>query len=358
MTEPLDDSIDRPAEIRSGEGLDIARLGHVLQERLNLDGEIEILQFPSGYSNLTYLLQIGATDLVLRRPPFGSKPKSGHDMQREFTVLSALHGSFPYCPEPLVYCDDESIIGCPFYVMERLQGIIIRRDVPPSLGLEPADIRKIFDRVIDVHAELHAVDYRAVGLGDFGNPEGYVERQTAGWSKRYRRARTPDVPDGEKLMGWLEENRPADTGSGCIVHNDFRLDNVVLDPGNPMEVIGVLDWEMAAIGDPLMDLGASLAYWIEMGDPAAFQAMRIMPTNVEGAPTRAEVVARYAARSGLEIGDFSFYYCYGLFRLAVIVQQIYYRSYHGQTEDPRFKQFNHWVGGLIGAAEAVAHGKG
>ena len=353
MTGIQDGAIDEPTGVRSGEGLDLNRLGPFLQESLDLGGEVRILQFPSGYSNLTYLLRIGDTDLVLRRPPFGSKPRSGHDMRREFTVLSALHGSFPYCPEPLLFCDDESIIGCPFYLMERLEGIIIRREVPPALGLEPADVRRIFERVIDVHAELHAVDYRAVGLGDFGNPEGYVERQIAGWSRRYRRARTPDVPDGKELMGWLEENTPADTGSGCIVHNDFRLDNVVLDPENPFNVIGVLDWEMAAIGDPLMDLGASLAYWVEKTDPAGFQAMRIMPTNVEGAPTRAEVVARYAAKSGLKIDNFTFYYCYGLFRLAVIIQQIYFRSYHGETGDPRFKNFNHWVAALIGAADAV-----
>ena len=204
--------------------------------------------------------------------------------------------------------------------------------------MSPSDVGGIFDRVVDVHVELHSVDFRAVGLEDFGKPEGYVERQVAGWSDRYRRARTPDVPDCEGIMAWLEENRPPDSGPGCIVHNDFRLDNVVLDPTDPMRVVGVLDWEMATLGDPLMDLGASLAYWVEQGDPEGFQAMRMMPTNADGAPTRAEVVARYAAKSGLEVGDFSFYYCYGLFRLAGIVQQIYYRSYHGQTEDPRFQK--------------------
>jgi aminoglycoside phosphotransferase (APT) family kinase protein len=353
-TTGMNSAIDRPTEVRSGETLDIDRLGPFLQSTLNLEGEVEVLQYPSGFSNLTYMLMIGDTEIVLRRPPFGSKPKSCHDMKREHDVLAALHGSFPYCPKPLVYCEDESIIGSPFYVMERIEGIIVRRDFPSGLTLSPAEVRALFDRVVDVHVELHSVDWRSVGLEGFGKPEGYVERQVAGWSGRYRRARTPDVPDCEGIMTWLEENRPPDSGPGCIVHNDFRLDNVVLDGADPMRVVGVLDWEMATLGDPLMDLGASLAYWVEQGDSAGFQAMRMMPTNADGAPTRVEVVARYAAKSGLDIGDFSFYYCYGLFRLAVIVQQIYYRSYHGQTEDPRFRNMNLWVGGLAAAAGAVA----
>ena len=348
--------IDKPIAVRPGETLDLTRLGPFLQKALNLEGEVEVLQYPSGFSNLTYMLKVGDNEIVLRRPPFGSKPKSGHDMKREHDVQTALHGSFPYCPKPLAFSDDESILGSPFYVMEKIEGIIVRRDFPPGLSLSPGDVRALFDRVVDVHVELHSVDYRAVGLEDFGKPEGYVERQVAGWSDRYRRARTPDVPDCEGIMAWLEANRPPDSGPGCIVHNDFRLDNVVLDPTDPMRVVGVLDWEMATLGDPLMDLGASLAYWVEQGDPEGFQAMRMMPTNADGAPTRAEVVARYAAKSGLEVGDFSCYYCYGLFRLAGIVQQIYYRSYHGQTEDPRFRNLNLWVGGLAAAAQAVAEG--
>jgi aminoglycoside phosphotransferase (APT) family kinase protein len=237
--------------------------------------------------------------------------------------------------------------------MERMVGIIVRRDFPTELGLLPDEIGAIFQRVADVHAELHAIDPGEVGLADFGKPRGYVERQVKGWSDRYRRARTPDVPDCEEIMAWLEANRPPEVGPGCIVHNDFRLDNVVLDRNDPKNIVGVLDWEMATLGDPLMDLGASLAYWVERDDPPQMQAMRMMPTNSDGAPTRAEVVARYAEQSGLEVPDFGFYLCYGLFRLAVIVQQIYYRAYHGQTADPRFQKLNLWVGVLAQAAERL-----
>jgi aminoglycoside phosphotransferase (APT) family kinase protein len=346
-------SIDRPTDVRPGESLDVERLGPVLRDALDVDGEVEVLQYPSGWSNLTYMLRIGDTDVVLRRPPFGSKPKTGHDMKREHDVLAALYGTYPYCPRPLLYCDDEAIVGSPFYVMERIEGVIVRRDFPPELCLSPADIGAVFNRVIDAQAELHAIDVGAVGLEDFGKPEGYVERQIKGWNRRYRRARTPDVPDCEDVMAWLEDNQPADSGHDCLIHNDFRLDNVVLDPADPKRIVGVLDWEMATLGDPLMDLGASLAYWVEQSDPPAFQAIRMMPANADGAPTRSEVVARYRSKSGLEIGDFGFYYCYGLFRLAGIVQQIYFRAYHGQTGDPRFKELNLKVSLLAEAAENV-----
>jgi aminoglycoside phosphotransferase (APT) family kinase protein len=349
----MDSTVDRPVDVRSGEALDSSRLGPFLNEALGFQGDIEVLQYPSGYSNLTYMLRIGDSELVLRRPPFGSKPKTGHDMRREYDVLTALQNDFPYCPKPLAFCDDEGIIGAPFYVMERIEGVIVRRDFPPQLSLSSGDIRDIFARVVDVHVELHSVDHRSVGLETFGKAEGYVERQIAGWSDRYRKVRTPDVPDCDGIMTWLEANQPPDTGSGCIVHNDFRLDNLVLDPHEPRRIIGVLDWEMATIGDPLMDLGASLAYWVEQNDPPAMQAMRMMPTNAKGAPSRAEVVAQYAAKSSLEVDDFGFYYCYGLFRLAVIVQQIYYRAYHGQTEDSRFQNLNLWVSVLAEAADAV-----
>jgi len=357
MSEQQRSMIDRPTMIRPGEELDISRLVPFLEREIpDLVGDVELLQFPSGWSNLTYLLRFGDRELVLRRPPFGRKPKSGHDMGREYTVLRALQGWYPYCPKPLASCDDESVIGAPFYLMERLKGIIVRQDLPEGLELASGQLRTIFERVVDAQTELHALDFREVGLGDFGDPQGYVKRQIDGWSDRYRRARTPDVPDCESVMAWLAAEMPPTQGRASIVHNDFRLDNVVLDPIDPLRIVGVLDWEMAAIGDPLMDLGASLAYWVEPSDPLELHALRLMPTHLDGAPTRAEVVARYAERSGLEIGSFDFYYCFGLFRLAVIIQQIYYRSFHGQTEDPRFRRLNLVVAALEHAARQLTEG--
>ena len=359
MTAPTPTPVDEPREVRPGEELELGRLMPFLRDRIEgLAGDPEVRQFPSGYSNLTYLLRFGDRDLVLRRPPFGRTPRTGHDMQREYTVLRSLQGVFPYCPEPLVFSDDPSILGAPFYVMERLHGIIVRGDLPKGLELEPAGLRALFDTVVAAHAELHAVDYRAVGLEGFGKPEGYAARQITGWSERYRQARTPDVPDFDGVMEWLAANLPPESGRAAIIHNDFRLDNVVLDPVDPLRIVGVLDWEMATIGDPLMDLGASLAYWVERDDPPELQALRLMPTHLDGAPTRREVVARYAECSGLDPGPFGFYLCYGLFRLAGITQQIYYRSYHGQTADPRFRKLGFVVGALERAALGVIAGGG
>lgn len=359
MSESTRPPIDRPATVREGEELDVSRLIPYLKGTIaGLDGEPEVSQFPSGHSNLTYFLRFGDRELVLRRPPFGRKPKSGHDMKREHDILRALHGVFPYCPEPLAFCDDESILGCPFFVMERLEGVIIRRDIPSELALAPTDVAELFAHMVDVFVDLHAIDYGTVGLAGIGKPEGYVERQIRGWSERYRRARTPDVPDCEAVMAWLDSNVPPERERFSVIHNDFRLDNIVLDSNDPLRIVGVLDWEMATVGDPLMDLGATLAYWVERDDPPEAHLMRMMPTHVDGAPTRRQVVEMYGERAGIRIGPFDFYYVYGLFRLAVIAQQIYFRFYHGQTRDPRFSVFNHAVIALESSARRVIEGAG
>jgi aminoglycoside phosphotransferase (APT) family kinase protein len=321
---------------RPGEELDAPRLAGYLRGRIPaLTGELEVAQFPSGHSNLTYLLRMGGEELVLRRPPFGKIPKTGHDMHREWAILRALSGHYPYAPEPLLYCDDLSVLGAPFFVMRRIRGLILRRELPPGLELSPEAVRTLCERLVETHRALHALDYFALGLQEFGKPEGYVERQIAGWSQRYRDAQTPDAPAFEEVMAWLEAKRPPERGA-AIVHNDFRLDNVVLDPLDPTRIIGVLDWEMAAIGDPLMDLGASLAYWVQADDPPELRAIRVEPSTLPGAPTRREIAALYLERAGMAPADVTFYYVYGLFRLAGIAQQIYYRFYHGQTKDPRF----------------------
>ena len=329
---------DRPTNVRQGEELDLKVIETFLKDSISgLSGEVLIKQFPSGYSNLTYFIQVGDKELVLRRPPFGRKAKTAHDMGREYRILKALKPVFAYCPKPLVYTEDASIMGCPFYVMERIKGIILRKTLPKGLDFSPDQMRSLCENLLDVHYQLHSVDYKAIGLEGFGKPEGYVKRQVEGWSERYRAARTPDAPTFEKVMQWLHDKMPPDFSRPAIIHNDFKFDNVVLDPANPLDILGVLDWEMATLGDPLMDLGCSLGYWVQSDDPPSFQASAMLPTNLPGALTRDDLVKRYAEKAGIHINNFDFYLCFGIFRLAVIAQQIYYRFYHGQTKDERFK---------------------
>jgi aminoglycoside phosphotransferase (APT) family kinase protein len=343
--------LDRPKAVRKGEALDVEALAGFLSERLpELGDGWAVEQFPGGFSNLTYLVRNGDQELVLRRPPFGSKVSSAHDMGREYRVLAALSTVYSKVPRPLAYCDDPEVIGAPFYVMERVAGVILRPRMPEEMVPAPELMRRIGESLVDALAELHAVDYTAAGLRELGRPEGYVERQVAGWRKRWAAARTDDVPAMEEVGSWLEENRPSRSGA-ALIHNDFKYDNLVLDPDDWSRVVAVLDWEMATLGDPLMDLGSSLAYWVDPDDPPELLALRLSPTTLPGNPSRAEIAERYAATSGREIGDLVFYYAYGLFKLAVIVQQIFYRFRKGLTSDPRFAHLDQ---GVRAAATAAA----
>lgn len=333
---------DQSTQVRPGEELDAAVIDPYLKGHIaGLEGTPSISQFPGGASNLTYLVSYPGQEFVLRRPPFGQKAKSAHDMGREFRILNQLNSGFPYCPKAYAHCTDASLIGGEFYVMERVKGVILRSDIPAELGLDASRTEALCKSFIDRLVELHQVDYHACGLADLGKPEGYVQRQIQGWTSRYEKALTPDAPRWEKVIAWLHEKMPADHPRPGIVHNDYRFDNVILDADNPMRIIGVLDWEMATLGDPLMDLGNSLAYWIEASDPAPVQLMRRQPSNAPGMLSRRQFVDYYAERAGIRLDNFDYYYCYGLFRLAGIVQQIYYRYYHGQTQDKRFAQFIH-----------------
>ncbi len=333
------DIFDKPVNVRQGEELDSAKVYEFLMDTVKgLSGEITIQQFPSGFSNLTYLISIGNRGLILRKPPFGSKVKSAHDMGREYRILSSLKSVFPYCPQPLVYSEDLTVMGSPFLVMERINGIILRKDLPEGLSLSPDEARQLCENLLDVHCRLHAIDYKKIGLSSLGKPAGYVSRQVKGWTARYNAARTPDAPGFETVTEWLHEKMPPDFSRPAIIHNDYKFDNVVLKADNPKEIIGVLDWEMATIGDPLMDLGNSLAYWVEQDDSAKALAIRMMPTNIPGALKRSEIIRYYERTAGITIDNIDFYRCFGLFRLAVIAQQIYYRFYHGQTTDPRFER--------------------
>jgi aminoglycoside phosphotransferase (APT) family kinase protein len=348
---------NQAAPIRPGEELDTGKVEAFLKQNIpGLEGDLRITQFPSGYSNLTYLIKVGGRELVLRRPPHGTKAKTAHDMSREYKVLSALRPVFPLCPRTLAFCDDPAVMGCGFYVMERLNGIIIRKDLPPELGFGPPEMERLTRRLVEVMAELHGVDYAAAGLAELGKPDGYVERQVVGWSKRYRNARTPDVADAEDVMEWLGNNMPPESPTPGIIHNDFKLDNVVLDRADPLKIVGVLDWEMTTLGDPLMDLACTLAYWPQADDPPELLKLAGMPTYLPGSLTRAQAMAYYGQLTGRVMDCIDFYYCFGLFRLAVIAQQIYYRYYHGQTRDPRFAGLADAVNALLRQAERTTAG--
>ena len=324
--------------VRQGEELPNERLQTYLSAHLP-DLEVRPLiveQFPAGFSNLTYLLKIGDRELVLRRPPIGAKIKTAHDMSREYRILSHLHPVYKKVPRPLLFCDDEAILGAPFYVMERVTGVILRAQPPRGIELTPALMRGLSQTFIDNLVEIHEVDYEAAGLGNLGSPQGYVKRQVEGWTRRYYNARTGDVPSIERLAEWLVERLPADSPQGALIHNDYNYDNIVLAPEDLTRVVAVLDWEMATIGDPLMDFGTSLGYWVEKSDPEEWQRYGFGLTSLSGSFTRAELLDHYITRSGRRIEDPVFYFAYGLLKIAVIVQQIYFRYQKGLTRDPRF----------------------
>ncbi len=331
--------LDEATAVREGENLNVVKVDEYLKEVLpELTGKPIVKQFSGGASNLTYLIQYYNKDLILRRPPFGKIAKSAHDMLREADIMKSLRDVYPYVPEVFTQCDDHAVMGCDFYVMERFVGIIPRQEMPKELALNEEDTRRLCLNVIDKLVDLHKVDYKAAGLEAIGKGSGYVQRQIEGWSDRYNKAITEDATSFSEVIAWLKDKMPEDVKT-CVIHNDFRFDNVVLNPDNPFEIIGVLDWEMATLGDPLMDLGNSLAYWVQADDDPGFKMMRRQPTHLKGMLTRKEVVNYYLAKSGLTASNFDFYEIYGLFRLAAIVQQIYYRYYHGQTKDKRFAGF-------------------
>jgi aminoglycoside phosphotransferase (APT) family kinase protein len=329
--------LDAPGPVRPGEELDTERLAAYLPTAVPglPRGPLEVRQFPSGYSNLTYLVRLGTASMILRRPPVGVQIATAHDMSREYRILSHLNPFYDKTPRPLAYCDDDRVLGAPFYVMERVEGVILRKGVPEEMVPGPELTARIAAELVDTLAELHAVDYEAAGLSDLGRPEGYALRQIEGWTKRYRRAETDAIPEAEKVAAWLREHVPSETAAS-LIHNDFKHDNVVLDPDDWARVIAVLDWEMATLGDPLMDLGTSLAYWIQPTDPPEVLEARLSPTTWPGTPSRSELVDAYARTSGRSVDHVVFYYAYGLFKVAVIVQQLYARYVSGKTADPRY----------------------
>ncbi|HVT58395.1 MAG TPA: phosphotransferase family protein [Thermoanaerobaculia bacterium] len=333
--------LDLPGPVRAGEDLALAALARWLEEQLpELAGPLAVEQFPGGHSNLTYLLRAAGRELVLRRPPFGSSVKTAHDMGREFRVLSRLADHYPKAPRALAWCDDPAVLGAPFYLMERVRGIILRSPRPPAgIELPPARMRALSEAAIDGLAELHGVDFAAAGLAELGRPEGYVERQVGGWTGRWQRARTDPVPEIDDAAAWLAAHLPraaAQGGGGgpAILHNDYKYDNLVFAP-DLSRIVAVLDWEMATVGDPLMDLGTTLAYWLDREEVESC-GLPAGPTALPGNLSRTEVVEHYARRSGREVGEVLFYFVFGLLKIAVIAQQIYFRYRQGLTHDERF----------------------
>jgi aminoglycoside phosphotransferase (APT) family kinase protein len=346
-----DDLRDPSRAVRDEDAFDVEAVAAWLREhatafRDDLIGTPSVRQFPGGASNLTYLLSYPGRDLVLRRPPAGVKAASAHDMGREFRIQAALAPVFPYVATMVGLCTDEAVIGSDFYVMERLDGIILRRDLPP--GMTADDASTLCEHALDVLVDLHSVDpFASPDLAAFARGEGYVARQVAGWTDRFARARTDDTGDWSDVTAWLDAQQPADVAQR-LIHNDFRFDNMVLDADDPLRVVGVLDWEMATVGDPLMDLGGMLAYWVEEGDDEFFQMFRRQPTTAPGMWTRDRVVAHYCDRMGFEMTPerWRFYEVFGVFRLAVIAQQIWYRYFHGQTTNEAYAVFGPAVGYL------------
>jgi len=325
--------------VRPGEELDAAAVDAWLKTQIaDLQGTPVVTQYTGGASNWTYRLRYDSHDLVLRRAPAGTLAKSAHDMGREYRLQQALKPVFPYVPTMVAHCADESVIGVEFYVMERLDGIIPGKEL--GVELPPELTRTLCMNVLDTLIALHRVDIHAVGLEHLGKGAGHTRRQVEGWNQRYRNARTWNVPRGTKIMRWLEAHLPA-TETTCMTHNDFRFDNVVLHPERPTRVIGVLDWELATLGNPLMDLGNALAYWVQADDDFLARKTRRQPTHLPGMLSRREVVSYYCAQMGFPLDHWTFYEVFGLFRLSVIAQQIYYRYTNGQTLNPAFKHF--WI---------------
>lgn len=330
---------DDTITIRPDERLDETRLADYLRGKLpGTENPLMIRQFGGGKANLTYLLDYGTAAYVLRRPPLGPVAPGAHDMNREYRVLSVLHQAYAYAPQAYMFCDDESVIGAPFFVMARQHGVVVRRSLPDVYTSFPDAPRQMSEALIDALADLHQVDYAALGLGTLGKPEGFIIRQIEGWYKRWSNAKTHDLPEMDELYGWLKDNLPPE-GPPALVHNDYKLDNVMLAADDPGRLVAVFDWDMCTLGDPLSDLGALLTYWTEPTDPPYMQGAAMMPVGDARFLTRQQLVERYAQKSGREVQAIKFYHALGLYRLIVIAAQIYIRFVRGQTQDQRFSFF-------------------
>lgn len=337
------------APIRAEERFDEDRVARYLRRQMGLgDVRIAFAQFPGGKANLTYLVRADGREWVLRRPPLGPVAPGSHDMRREYKVLSVLHRVYPPAPRALHLCEDPSVMGDVFFVMERRRGAVIREAWPPALP-DTDDYRRLLaERVVAALADLHLVDYISLGLSDLGHPDGFVERQVAGWTDRWHRAKEDDVPAMEELSVGLAERVPAPQAA-VVLHNDFKVDNLMVDAD--ANVVAVFDWDMATLGDPLVDLGTALAYWAGRDD-ATYPVFGSLGITLAPVMPKEAVTEQYAARSGFSIERIGYYEALGLFRIAVIIQQIYIRYRRGQTSDHRFAVMGAIVAPIAEAALA------
>ncbi|MGG1674177.1 phosphotransferase family protein [Neobacillus sp. NRS-1170] len=337
------------------EHINWVRLEMLLRETIQgiPNDTLKIRKFSEGYSNHTYLLTFGDWEAVLRRPPFGELPAKAHDIKREYTILSRLHGVYPLAPKPYFYKEDPSIMERHFYLMEKKQGVVINQSIPEIYGSSELIGPSISNSIINSLVELQQVDYKKVNLMDIGKPEGFLERQVHSWIKRYSLVKTDEMAGVAELEAWLIKQRP-ETVDSTIVHNDFKLNNLVLDPHDPGVIKGVLDWEMATIGDPMSDFGALLTYWGEASDPD--MGISVV-TNQPGFFSRREMAERYAQVSGRDITDIQYYVAFSFYKLAIILQQLYYRWKKGETDDVRFSKMNIPIANLFDLANLTRTNK-
>lgn len=350
--------------VRAGEELDLAALDRYLREHLvefDSRSPIEIAQFPGGHSNLTYLIRNGDREFVLRRPPVGPVAPTAHDMPREFKLLSVINPCFSLAPKPVLLCEDPSVIGVPFYLMERRRGFIVRFKVPSRIGENLALRRRLSETVVDTLVALHEVDIQSTGIVEIGRPAGFVARQVRGWADRWQRSKTGELAEMDQVIQWLVDRIPPDSDNATIVHNDFKLDNLMLADDDPSRVVAVLDWEMCTVGDRLVDVGLLLTYWTMQGagETSADQNSSLLAvTNGPGWMTRKEIIQRYETKTGRDLSRIAFYETFARFKVAVVIQQIYFRYVQGQTCDERFRNFDGLVRALTAEALELARRSG
>lgn len=341
--------------VRPEAAFDLAALARFVRGRLpGTDGPLEVLQFAGGHANFTYLLRFGEHEYVLRRPPGGPVAAGAYDMGREFRALSALWPVFPAASRPFFYCEDPTIIGAPFFIMERRRGLVIHKEIPPAYLNRPDLYRRLSEAMVGTLVALHAIDYTAVGLASLGKPEGFVERQVRNWMKRWERVRVESIPFLDELGPWLLAHLPPPQAP-TLLHNDYKLDNLMVDPADITHIVALFDWDQCTLGDPLIDLGLLLNYWTQADDPPERQAFSQAPTTLPGFYTRAELVRRYAERSGRDVSAISFYETFALWKTAIVVMQLFVLYRNGQLRDERLADFNQRAVWLAHTAHRVAH---